>query len=124
MTTTTAATATTLAHLALDETALTGGASVEVLTGNNPPAGGVMVATADSDERKFDNLDADTLARYIESTDWAPGEYLGVWQDTDGTYYVDKSEHFADIDAGTVAAQVRGELAVYDLATGESVYVN
>lgn len=113
----------TIARKALDLLAADGGASVEVVTGQPAPAEGYMVATPDSDERVYRHLDVETLVAYMEGFEWTEGRYLGLWTE-DGLVYVDVSERVIDPDAAIEQARALGELAIFDLANGATVYVN
>ena len=54
-----------------------------------------------------------------------PDQYfLGFWRDmSTGTWYIDISEHFTDLDAAKAVAAENGELAVWDIALDQGIWV-
>lgn len=52
----------------------------------------------------------------------AADEYLGVWTDPGtGHVYFDATEHIEDLTEALIAAEVREELAIWDIARGAEI---
>lgn len=52
-----------------------------------------------------------------------PSALIGTWIN-EGMVYVDIVNHFADRDMAIVAAAIRGELAIWDIASNEELFIN
>lgn len=62
----------------------------------------------------FAVVDGPEIARFVES---APSAYVGWWVDSEtGKIYIDAVEWYANEFTATAIAQVRHELAVWDIA--------
>lgn len=109
-----------------------GGASVPVSSNGSVPTSGYMVGGIYSEEVKATSLAIWQVTTFVErglkvARDlYGEGSaaYLGSWLDAEtGQVWFDVSEHVAERGAALRLAAKRGELAVYDIATGESVYI-
>jgi len=106
----------------------TDGGFSESLDGQSP-SGGYMVALDKNAEAVYDSenlTDADILDFVMEHYDPLnkPDAYLGGWLDTDeGKVYLDVSFNIQDRDEALAAAAEADQLAIYDLGSGESIYL-
>ena len=89
-----------------------GGASINKQY--NSPKRGYMVAV-----KNFENM-ADMLANKLEHN-----QYYGTWLDVEDNnkLYCDISTNIIDYKEAVDLAKKRGELAIYDVAQGCSIYV-
>lgn len=51
----------------------------------------------------------------------APGGMFGVWTDADGSVYFDRVEVIEDRETALAVAQLRDELAIWDVARGAEI---
>lgn len=89
------------------------------------PSSGYMVSTTKNTEKVIDlsSLTADDIAEYrAEQANnlTAPNAYLGAWV-YEGKVYLDVSRHESDLDQAIRLAKANDQLAIYDLATGNSI---
>lgn len=105
-----------------------GGATIDPRTGEFVTAGGIVVAVPGYESiipaRDFDHDALEAYAYYnaaaLENT---PALKLGVWIDRQPRVYLDVVELITDRPRALGLAKQRGEQAVYDLDTGETIYV-
>lgn len=98
---------------------LEGGSTVPLYRGDLVPTTGYVVGvggiTVPADRWGMaDHLVTDFVQR-------ADTKYIGVWME-DGVVYVDKVQIVADRDRALELADVHGEIAIYHLDTGETIY--
>ncbi len=98
---------------------LEGGATVPLYRGDLVPATGYVVGvggiTVPADRWSMaDHVVVDFIQR-------ADSKYIGVWME-DGVVYVDKVSIVPDRDRALELADVHGEIAIYDLNSGETIY--
>lgn len=118
-----------MAHLNYDDLAaraVDGGFTVD-LNGVTPTTGYAVGARPDRtrrlDLRQMNERDvADEIYVYVIDNGYElrDGYYLGAWID-DGTLYLDLVQVLNDRGMALTLARSLGELAIYDLATGESI---
>lgn len=97
--------------------------------GTEVPTTGYMVGGAAPELIiPWSDVEGGEIRKYAEQ--WAPllelhGFYLGTWinPETD-LLHIDISQHFTDIFKATHAGQIRGELAVYDIAAGQAFQIS
>ena len=104
-----------------------GGATIDPRTGEFVTTGGIVVAIP-SYERQIAARDFDHDALEAYATDFATAldvsnRHLGVWIDRQPRVYLDVVEVITDRPRALGLAKQRGEQAVYDLDTGETIYV-
>jgi hypothetical protein len=112
----------TIAQQAIELLSQDGGFSLSI-TGNTPHDG-AMVSIYPQYERQLATVSESDIAQYLfDHLDVLslPGHYLGAWIDS-GTVYLDVSIN-APLDKALDLARRYSQLAVFDLATFESVYV-
>lgn len=100
-----------------------GGCTVKLSDGSSPETG-YMVARADCEMTvPTRELDAKIVQRYI-SEYFAylaePKAFLGIWLN-DGIAYLDVSYVFADKQSAINFARLNSQLAIYNVATGETI---
>jgi hypothetical protein len=67
--------------------------------------------------------DIDHFVDYVKGPTVA-AEYLGWWTDEEtGAVYVDASSWHPDVDKATRVGEERGEIAIFDLTTKNSIYL-
>ncbi len=133
----------------MSETVLNGGATVDIASGTTVSREGYIVSLGDeyawkmhfhgdgsASSRIHGNPGVvawitqyvENAATWIESFgDWqvASPVYVGAWIDDDtNTLYLDLSEVVADRDTALKLAARRGQLAIFDTATGQDVPVS
>ena len=85
---------------------------------------GFMVSRSGAEEKiPADQFNGTTLRDYaLTHSDMLdePGAYLGVWEDN-GTVYLDVSHHFDDRVQAERFGREHDQLAIYDVANGESI---
>lgn len=99
-----------------------GGATINPRTGEFVTSGGIVVAVP-GHERIVKAVDLDaTIQSYAALV--PDGYLLGLWLDRQPRVYLDVVEVIADRPRALGLAAQRGEQAVYDLDTSETIYVN
>lgn len=132
----------------MSETVLNGGATVDIASGTTVSRPGYIVSMGEeftwkmhfhgegsASSRIYGNVGViawitqyvENAATWIESLgDWrdiAP-VYVGAWiDDSTNTLYLDLSEVVADRDTALKLAARRGQLAIFDTATGQDIPV-
>jgi len=112
----------TVSQQALDLLSQDGGFSLSI-TGTTPTSG-AMVSIYPQYERKLTTVSESDIAQYLfDHIDVLsqPGHYLGAWVDN-STVYLDVSIN-APLERALDLARQHNQLAVFDLATFDSVYV-
>lgn len=113
----------TLARIALTSINDTGGFSLNANL--VPPISGYMVSRKGMELKTnpaVGNIEA-YLSRYWNMVNES-SLFFGGWIDeTDGTLYLDVSENVQDKDVAMRLAFARGQLAIYDVENGESIYL-
>lgn len=107
----------------LDDEATAGGFSYTIH--GNAPSGGCMVSPYKGAERVYDaaSLSRSDVKAYRDNHRellGRPDHYLGGWRDGDKVY-LDVSVHAPDRTTASALARQHGQLAYYDLDTGETV---
>lgn len=77
----------------------------------------ITFALADADTRNYQYA----LGAAYAATDGLG--LMGTWVDN-GTVYAEASEWFADYETATLTAKLRGELAIWDIASSASIYIS
>ncbi len=107
-----------------DELNHNGGFSKNFTSG--APSAGYMVSDGISEVR-VKTCTVDTIAEFLlRHWNWVQSNddlFFGGWQ-TEDYVYLDVSEWFGIESAAALAAADRGELAYFNLATGETIYVD
>ena len=110
----------------IEHTAINGGASINMATGQVPDAG-YMVSRAGSEiitelPLMREHLEQFTQA-YQEELD-NPDTYLGTWLDPDtGLVYLDISDNLDNLDTAVTLGVERAQLAIYAVEQGETIRV-
>jgi hypothetical protein len=77
---------------------------------------------ADNGVSVHGKLDTYGLVDALQLMDAHAGMIVGIWEN-EGLTYVDKSIHFDSKEKALGVAEVLGQMAIYDCASGESVYL-
>ena len=99
------------------------------MTGELNPSTGYMVSHQGAElvvPRKPTPLTTELYiaANAKQHLQYAPN-FLGMWyNEKDGNWYYDVSEHIADKDLALQLAKERKQLAIFDCSTGESIYLD
>ena len=81
---------------------------------------GFVVAAKDSPELRAKKLDSKEISSFVE--EHGKGKSVGGWRDKkSGDYFLDVVEVHQDKDHALKLARERGELAIFDLSTGEEI---
>lgn len=109
----------------VDGVAYEGGSTASV-TGEAVPETGYMVGGL-AEECVVGWLTEAVVEYYISHNSACldePGVYLGGWRNPDNDkVYLDISEHFTSLDAALAVAELRHEIAVFDLSTKSDINV-
>lgn len=96
---------------------------ITISTHGDVPSSGFAVAAGAEQQYNRDVTTKD-IAAYIDAHKTelrSSNAYLGAWVDK-GTVYLDVSHVFAERSTALQAARQRNELAIYDLAKGETIF--
>ena len=108
------------------ETMANGGATLNPITGGEPASGYMVGGIAPSLTFAPGTIPGRMISELIQyiATNWTHGSFVGGWQDPDTfEYHFDISDRIDDRDFAIELGNRRGEIAIYDLAGKDSVYV-
>lgn len=92
----------------------------------NSPATGYMISCKDLYKLNLSDLSNDKLDNAIKEATKIGG-YIGGWLDVNSddknNFYLDISINVKDKDEAIELAKKNGQLAIYDIASGESIYL-
>lgn len=104
-----------------------GGATISPFVGEISPGEGYMIGGVASERVFTHGFTTDEIKQWVGEIlpTLYVGHYLGAWIDheTDNVY-LDVSQLEMSRDRAIWIARQRGELAIYDLAAGETIYVD
>jgi len=108
----------------LDKIFTDGGFSVQVASGSIPSSGYMVSIQGCEEVYHTEDVTDDTIPGYITRIKelLLPGAYLGAWLDG-SKVYLDVSINVDDLQDALDLARENSQLAIYDLATGDSIYL-
>lgn len=110
---------------ALHSTLANGGATVSIVTGVPTPTSGYAVSLPGHERvGRITDTHRNSIRLYVATRKTLlsrPGRYLGTWID-EGRLYLDVTEIYPERAVAEHYGAEREQLAIYDLAAGESLY--
>ena len=115
----------------LNATKRDGGGTFSLLTGQAPGPGFMVGGNPECPEKRvpyWENRHGPVIhslvATYIRRVERAGLLYLGTWVDPEnGALVLDAPTHVETRETALIWAEARGEQAIYDLSTGETITV-
>jgi hypothetical protein len=101
-----------------------GGYTVDLLTGVSPASGFCVAYDKHTEHVVSESADlgAAVLSYIAQYDDWSEPVHLGAWVD-DGLVYLDRPLVLDNLDRAISIGKSAAQLAIYDIAAGETVYL-